>query len=170
MSTEKNMQAAHKTQSQQTPDLSHPVVTMARMVARLGTDVGSTETFVIDADGEAKLEACLLKHAGDPTLPSGIAALFGLATALSKDYNSPTAATVIFAVIGKCSSRLPMLGPLCGLELIASGQDAEHLQKASAISMIGRAEALTAPRVGQKAPAGSIQAGTLAANMRRRLC
>src|SRR5215831_15061997 len=88
------------------PDIDHPVVQMARRVSRSGQEVGSKEQIVIDEAGAKALEACLLEHADDPTLPSGVLALFGLATALHEDYGSTGAAAAIFAVLGEVGPRL----------------------------------------------------------------
>jgi hypothetical protein len=90
-------------------DMTHPVVQMAERVSRSGQEVGSDETYVIDDAGAQKLVACILAHAHDPTIASGVLGLFGLAAALKTSYNSPSAAAAIICAIGEAK---PALGSL----------------------------------------------------------
>lgn len=80
----------------------HPIVALARNVAKRGTE----ERFVFDARAEAKLERALLDHADDPTLPVAVNGLVSLATSLYEREDSPSAGKAILAVLTKVRPQL----------------------------------------------------------------
>jgi hypothetical protein len=146
-------------------DIHHPVVTTARTVARRGRDVGSSETYVIDEEGRAEIERCLLDHAEDPTLPRGVIALFDLATALHLDHDADGAAAAILAALGKVGPQLKALGSLADM---IPDLDSTEAQAVCARSIHGRSPRHTAPEYDAPSPAGTISIGAFTGSVKRR--
>ena len=102
-------------------------------------------TYLIDADGEARLVEGLLASRDDPGLAEGVQALFEGATILFQEHHSPDAAAAILRALHRASPQLPLREQAVQAIQAANAGGLDHVLK-------------RAPAVGAGAPEGSIKA------------